>query len=149
MTGTAPPTVEESFAWFWAGEAMSCPLTRRGDGPRAVLLLALSSISTRHEMEPLQACLAERFETIAPDWPGFGTNGKPRVDWTPMAMAGTAAHNDGPSSRLAAPGSRRGRHAHRRASAHLSRHDATQRDHAGAGARELICQEHSQRRTVS
>ncbi|MEM7777575.1 MAG: hypothetical protein AAF732_18430 [Pseudomonadota bacterium] len=36
-------------------------------------------------MQPLQACLAESFETIAPDWPGFGTGDKPGVDWTPAA----------------------------------------------------------------
>lgn len=92
MAAAQQPLVEESFAWSWAGVALSCQLTRQGSGPHAVLLPALSSISTRHEMQPLQACLAESFETIAPDWPGFGTGDKPRVDWTPMAMAAWLDH---------------------------------------------------------
>ena len=82
-----PPVVEESFDWSWAGADISCPLTRQGNGPLALLLPALSSISTRSEMQPLQARMAARYETLAPDWPGFGTSDKPRVDWTPAAIA--------------------------------------------------------------
>ncbi|MEM1427867.1 MAG: alpha/beta hydrolase [Pseudomonadota bacterium] len=92
---SVPPAllaVEERFSWSWEGVDITCPLTRRGEGPLALLLPALSSISTRSEMQPLQARLAERFETVAPDWPGFGTKAKPRVDWTPQAMAAWLDH---------------------------------------------------------
>ena len=89
---SSPPAVEESFDWSWAGANISCPLTRQGKGPLALLLPALSSISTRGEMQPLQVRMAERYETLAPDWPGFGTGDKPRVDWTPAAIAAWLEH---------------------------------------------------------
>lgn len=92
MTGTALVTVDESFNWSWGGVDISSPLTRQGAGPSALLLPALSSISTRSEMAPLQTFLAEHFETVAPDWPGFGSRDKPRVAWTPAAMASWLDH---------------------------------------------------------
>ncbi len=66
--------------WWWA---------RRGwaAGPRALLLPALSSISTRAEMAPLAARLAGRFTTLTIDWPGFGAAPKPAVAWSPGALA--------------------------------------------------------------
>lgn len=78
---------EERILWSWDGAEIPVTLTRAGAGPRALLLPALSSISTRSEMAPLQALLAARFETVAADWPGFGTEDKPRILWTPEAMA--------------------------------------------------------------
>ena len=68
---------DERFDWSWDGVKLSCPLTRQGTGPRALLLPALSSISTRGETAPLQALLADRFETVAPDWPGFYNSRRP------------------------------------------------------------------------
>jgi pimeloyl-ACP methyl ester carboxylesterase len=47
------------------------------------MLPALSSISTRSEMQPLQSLLCSSFETLAVDWPGFGDRGRPRIDWRP------------------------------------------------------------------
>lgn len=92
MTGTAAARHDETSRWSWGGRDLTCALTRRGAGPRALVLPALSSISTRGEMAPLQALLSERFETVAPDWPGFGTDDKPRVAWTPAAMAAWLDH---------------------------------------------------------
>lgn len=80
------------YEWSWGGHELTCALTRQGTGPHALLLPALSSISTRGEMAPLQAQLAARFETVAPDWPGFGTDDKPHVTWTPAAMAAWLDH---------------------------------------------------------
>ncbi len=76
MTGATSEGRDESFDWSWGCVDLSCFLTRQGIGPRALLLPALSSTSTRDEMAPLQALLAERFETVAPDWPAFGTSDK-------------------------------------------------------------------------
>lgn len=92
MTGTTSAPHDENVDWSWEGVEFSCPLTRQGTGPRALLLPALSSISTRGEMAPLQALLADRFETLAPDWPGFGTVDKPRLGWVPEAMAAWLDH---------------------------------------------------------
>lgn len=57
-----------------------------GDGPDALLLPALSSISTRREMHPLAALIASRFRCIIPDWPGFGHGTPAPPSFTPDAM---------------------------------------------------------------
>jgi len=50
-------------------------------GPTLLLLPALSSISTRHEMHPLQERLAFAFSTITIDWSGFGDQPRPALVW--------------------------------------------------------------------
>ena len=64
---------DEQIAWTVGGKPVAIGLTRMGSGPTLLLLPALSSISTRAEMRPLQERLAETFATGAIDWPGFGT----------------------------------------------------------------------------
>ena len=49
-----------------------------GTGRKLLLLPALSSISTRHEMRPLQEQLVRRYSTLCVDWPGFGDQARPR-----------------------------------------------------------------------
>jgi len=78
---------EQTVTWSWQGAEVVLGLTREGAGPRALLLPALSSISTRRELAALQARLAERLATVSADWPGFGDRPRPRLDWTPAAMA--------------------------------------------------------------
>ena len=51
--------------WMWDGKAVSTGTTRYGDGPTVLLLPALSSISTRREMRPLQEALGSSFNTFA------------------------------------------------------------------------------------
>lgn len=75
--------VEETISWTADEKPVRIGLTRAGDGPGMLLLPALSSISTRAEMGPLQERLAERFSTVAIDWPGFGTLPRPKLDWRP------------------------------------------------------------------
>ena len=65
---------------------------RLGTGPTLLLLPALSSISTRKEMRPLQMHLASTYETISVDWPGFGDRAKPEVDWRPEAYVAFLDH---------------------------------------------------------
>lgn len=79
--------IHEEIAWRADGHAFSIGLDRMGTGPTVLLLPALSSISTRREMQPLQERLAQSFTTIAIDWPGFGEQGKPYVDWRPEIYA--------------------------------------------------------------
>jgi len=83
---------DEIISWTWGGQAVPVAATRLGTGPRALLLPALSSISTRAEMAPLQAILAERFETLAVNWPGFGTADKTRMAWEPAGLTEFLAH---------------------------------------------------------
>ena len=58
--------------WNWQGKQMRVGLTRLGEGPTLLLLPALSSISTREEMRPLQELLSTTYATVSVDWPGFG-----------------------------------------------------------------------------
>jgi pimeloyl-ACP methyl ester carboxylesterase len=75
----------QSLQWNWRGHPISLGADAMGADPQVLLLPALSSISTRHEMRPLQERLAGRYATIRVDWPGFGDQPRPRVDWTPQA----------------------------------------------------------------
>jgi pimeloyl-ACP methyl ester carboxylesterase len=83
------------ITWAWDGEAVRVGVDRAGTGPTLLLLPALSSISTRAEMRPLQERLASSFATVAVDWPGFGDQPRPRVDWRPEAYAAFLAHLQG------------------------------------------------------
>src|SRR5262245_39206662 len=74
-----------TLEWNWRGETIRLGAAASGDGPKVLLLPALSSISTRREMSPLQERLAPRYSTLAVDWPGFGDAARPRLDWTPDA----------------------------------------------------------------
>ncbi len=73
--------------WNWRGETIRLGTQASGTGPQLLLLPALSSISTRHEMRPLQERLAQRYATLCVDWPGFGDAARPYIDWTPDAYS--------------------------------------------------------------
>lgn len=73
--------------WNWRGETIRLGADASGTGPKVLLLPALSSISSRREMQALQERLARRYSTLSVDWPGFGDAARPQVDWTPDAYA--------------------------------------------------------------
>src|SRR5262245_19270212 len=73
--------------WNWRGEIIRLACDASGSGPKVLLLPALSSISSRREMRPLQERLAPSYSTLAVDWPGFGDAPRPQVDWGPQAYA--------------------------------------------------------------
>jgi len=75
------------FSWSWQGREVGLGLDEAGEGPLVVLLPALSSISSRGEMRPLMERLARDFRVVAVDWPGFGTQPRPPMHWTPDAMS--------------------------------------------------------------
>ena len=64
--------------WNWWGKTIRIGADASGNGPKVLLLPALSSISTRREMRPLQERLAARYSTLAVDWPGFGEAPRPQ-----------------------------------------------------------------------
>jgi pimeloyl-ACP methyl ester carboxylesterase len=78
---------KQRVSWRWGEATIDLGVSVRGQGPTVVMLPALSSISTRVEMEPLQERLAPRFRTVAVDWPGFGDLPRPPFDWRPPAYA--------------------------------------------------------------
>ncbi|MGI4952492.1 MAG: alpha/beta fold hydrolase [Janthinobacterium lividum] len=59
-----------------------------GAGTEALLLPALSSISTRREMLPLARVLATRLRCTVVDWPGFGDHPRAPVALSPDALRG-------------------------------------------------------------
>jgi pimeloyl-ACP methyl ester carboxylesterase len=77
----------EKLQWNWRGHTIELGLDRSGEGPSVLLLPALSSISTRREMRALQERLSARFDTAAVDWPGFGDQSRPALDWRPEAYS--------------------------------------------------------------
>jgi pimeloyl-ACP methyl ester carboxylesterase len=77
----------QTLDWNWRGQTIRLGADARGTGPKVLLLPALSSISSRREMQALQERLAPRYSTLAVDWPGFGDAARPQLDWTPDAYA--------------------------------------------------------------
>jgi pimeloyl-ACP methyl ester carboxylesterase len=82
----------ETIEWGWQGAPLRLGVTRIGAGPTVLLLPALSSISTREEMRPLQELLSTSYATVSVDWPGFGDGPKPFVDWKPEAYRAFLDH---------------------------------------------------------
>ena len=76
-----------TLEWSWRGANIRLDIASSGTGPALLLLPALSSISTHHEMGPLAEHLAPRYSTVCVDWPGFGARARPQVDWTPDAYS--------------------------------------------------------------
>jgi pimeloyl-ACP methyl ester carboxylesterase len=85
-------TRSRDLQWSWQGQDIVLGFDEAGDGPLVLLLPALSSISTRGEMRPLMERLASKFRVVAVDWPGFGTQPRPRVRWTPDALSAFLEH---------------------------------------------------------
>ena len=73
--------------WNWRGKTIRLAADASGTEPKVLLLPALSSISSRREMQALQQRLARHYSTLAVDWPGFGEGPRPQLDWTPDAYA--------------------------------------------------------------
>src|ERR1700722_11922524 len=73
------------LTWTWRGNTINLGFDTSGQGPTVLLLPALSSISTRREMWRLQQRLSSHYRTISVDWPGFGDQARPAIDWTPAA----------------------------------------------------------------
>jgi pimeloyl-ACP methyl ester carboxylesterase len=81
-----------TITWSYQDRQIELGLSQLGEGPLLLLLPALSSISTRHEMRGLQERLARRFATIAIDWPGFGDQPRPQVAWEPQVCVQYLRH---------------------------------------------------------
>jgi pimeloyl-ACP methyl ester carboxylesterase len=80
------------YSWSWEGQEIGLGLDEAGEGALVVLFPALSSISSRGEMRPLMERLARDFRVIAVDWPGFGTQPRPPMHWTPDALSAFLQH---------------------------------------------------------
>jgi pimeloyl-ACP methyl ester carboxylesterase len=79
--------IARKIRWAWKGIEVALDMDNAGNGPTVILLPALSSISTRDEMRPLFDRLAPSFRVVTVDWPGFGDESRPQIDWTPEALS--------------------------------------------------------------
>jgi pimeloyl-ACP methyl ester carboxylesterase len=82
----------QEIDWSWQGQRVHLGITTLGAGPTILLLPALSSISSREEMRPLQTLLSRSYTTIAVDWPGFGDRPRLFVNWRPDAYRAFLQH---------------------------------------------------------
>jgi pimeloyl-ACP methyl ester carboxylesterase len=84
MTTTSLPssTVREYF-WNWQGQLIRVVYETFGDKTPVLLLPAFSTVSTRGEMHPLAELLANQFQTVTLDWPGFGESDCPPLNYQP------------------------------------------------------------------
>ena len=69
-----------------SGRPCPTPVDVLGDGPTALLLPALSTISARAEMRGLAAALAGDHQCLVPDWPGFGERPRQRLPLDPATL---------------------------------------------------------------
>jgi pimeloyl-ACP methyl ester carboxylesterase len=84
----------EQLTWHYNGTTIELGVDWSGRGPLVLLLPALSSISTRHEMKPLQERLCANYRTVSVDWPGFGNRPRPHLDWRPEIYLDFLAYLD-------------------------------------------------------
>ncbi|UWU15497.1 alpha/beta hydrolase [Rhizobium sullae] len=80
-------TEEKTFRFVHDGIAIDVSVDEAGAGTSVLLLPALSSISTSGEMAGLAQHLSQDFHVHSVDWPGFGTEARPRVEWTPDTLS--------------------------------------------------------------
>src|SRR6476659_1239001 len=73
----------DEIEWRYQGNSVRVGMTWHGQGASVLMLPALSSISTRSEMWPLQQRLGSWFTTLAIDWVGFGDRPRPPLRWSP------------------------------------------------------------------
>jgi pimeloyl-ACP methyl ester carboxylesterase len=73
----------DEIEWRYQGTSVRVGVTWHGRGESVLMLPALSSISTRREMWPLQERLGPWFTTLAIDWAGFGDRPRPPLRWSP------------------------------------------------------------------
>lgn len=69
-----------------AGRPVPTPCDVTGLGPEALLLPALSTISSRAEMRALAEALAPDHRCRVPDWPGFGAHPRARLPLDPDTL---------------------------------------------------------------
>lgn len=69
-----------------AGQRIAVPCDVSGQGRDALLLPALSTISSRREMSELAKDLSGEYRCLVPDWPGFGARPRERVPLSPVTF---------------------------------------------------------------
>lgn len=75
--------VVQEYIWQWQNQPLRIVYETLGNGSPLLLLPAFSSVSTRQEMAGLARLLADTFQVVTVDWPGFGESSRPSLDYRP------------------------------------------------------------------
>ncbi len=93
MTTTAEqsthPDVEgeiRTYHWSWQSKPVTICYEVRGQGQPILLLPALSTVSSRAEMQGLAILLAPKYQVFTLDWLGFGDSDRPALTYTPKVF---------------------------------------------------------------
>ncbi|PSB26519.1 alpha/beta fold hydrolase [Chlorogloea sp. CCALA 695] len=71
------------YHWIWEEQKLKIVYETLGAGAPVLLLPAFSTVSTRAEMRELAELLAQKFQVVAVDWPGFGQSSRLKLDYKP------------------------------------------------------------------
>ncbi|NER45463.1 MAG: alpha/beta hydrolase [Symploca sp. SIO1A3] len=72
------------YPWNWQGKQYQVVYETIGKGNPILLLPALSTVSSRTEMNGIAKILATNYQVTVIDWLGFGDSQCPRVDYSPQ-----------------------------------------------------------------
>jgi pimeloyl-ACP methyl ester carboxylesterase len=93
MTTTAEqsthPDIEgeiREYHWNWQSKPVTVRYEVRGQGQPILLLPALSTVSSRAEMQGLATLLAPKYQIFTLDWLGFGDSDRPALSYTPKVF---------------------------------------------------------------
>ncbi len=76
-------TNSRSYTWQWQNQAIAVAYELQGQGPALLLLPAFSTVCSRTEVAKIAENLAGKYQVTSLDWPGFGSSGRPGVDYNP------------------------------------------------------------------
>lgn len=74
------------FQWNWKGKAVTLIYEVVGQGKPILLLPAMSTVSSRSEMQELAALLCHKYQVFTLDWVGFGDSSAPAIAYTPAVF---------------------------------------------------------------
>jgi pimeloyl-ACP methyl ester carboxylesterase len=83
MTSTIPNTQIKAYDWTWQGQSIRATYEVGGSGQPLLLLPAFSTVSSRTEVMEVARLLADAYQTIALDWPGFGDSDRAKLNYAP------------------------------------------------------------------
>ena len=73
----------QQYPWSHGGQTVAIVYEVLGAGTPVLLLPAFSTVSSRAEMAGIAQILAQHFQVIALDWPGFGDSDRPSIQYGP------------------------------------------------------------------
>lgn len=73
----------QEYHWIWKEQQLKIVYETLGAGEPVLLLPAFSTVSSRGEMRGLAELIAQKFQVVTVDWPGFGQSSRLKLDYKP------------------------------------------------------------------